>query len=214
MQSWMRSLESAMAMKLQHYSCYALTYEPNTAMAVRKRLGHFKPATDELELSMMHATRRVLGSSGYAAYEISNYALSGEECRHNLLYWTGGNYVGLGPSASSHVAGHRFKNRAHLGEWERAIELGELPATDYEVLTPARRAGELVMLLLRLRDGIDYADYARRTGSDARAVYGTVLDRLSQLSLLECDERGFRLTESGIDVADAIAREFLLATPE
>src|SRR6185312_6796287 len=115
-----------------HVSCYALTYEPNTAMTVRKRLGQFVACEDSLELDMMRHTRRRLAAAGLTAYEISNYAVPGEACRHNLLYWTGGSYIGLGPSAASHVEGTRFKNRPHLGEWEQAIDRGELPAADVE----------------------------------------------------------------------------------
>ncbi len=214
MESWRRSLEAALELSLTHYSCYGITYEPNTAMAVRKRLGQFQAATDELELGMMREARHALSRHGLEAYEISNYATPGEECRHNLVYWTGGNYIGLGPSASSHLAGHRFKNKPHLGDWERGVAGGQLPVFDHEVLTPAHRAGELVMLMLRLKGGIDYAEFSRRTGFDAREMYEEILNRLTGMSLIARDERGFRLKESGIDVADAVAREFLLATPE
>src|SRR3712207_7280474 len=89
---------------------YNLTYEPNTPMAVKKRLGHFEPVTEELELEMLHHARSRLAAAGYRGYEVSNYALPGEACRHNLVYWTGGNYIGLGPSAASHVEGWRWRN--------------------------------------------------------------------------------------------------------
>ena len=142
--SWAQSLGQALALKTPHISCYNLTYEPNTPMAVRKRLGHFTPVDEESELSMFHHTRRELIGAGMTPYEISNYAMPGEECQHNLVYWTGGNYIGLGPSAASHVAGHRWRNRPHLGEWEQAVAAGKLPAADVEQLTPApprRRTG-------------------------------------------------------------------------
>ena len=142
-------------------------------------------------------------------YEISNYATPGEECRHNLLYWTGGSYVGLGPSAASHVQGTRFKNRPHLGEWEKSIERGELPAVDIETLSPRQRAGELVMLQLRLARGLDFSDFAARTDEDARQIYSDPISRLIRAGLLECDEHRLRLTELGLNVADAVAAEFL-----
>ena len=120
--SWSQSLESAIALDTEHISCYALTYEPNTPMAVKKRLGHLTPAAEELELQMLHHTRRRLREAGYEPYEISNFARPGGPCRHNLLYWTGGSYIGLGPSAASHVHGTRWRNRPHLREWEQAID--------------------------------------------------------------------------------------------
>lgn len=208
--SWSRSLEQALALGTTHLSCYGLTYEPNTALAVRKRLGRVRAVDEELELAMFRHTRRRLSDAGLPAYEISNYAAPGQECRHNLIYWTGGDYLGLGPSAASHAGGTRWKNRPHLGEWEAAIASGRLPVTDVESLPPEQRAGELVMLRLRLERGLDLRDFAGRTGFDAHALYAEPLRRLSDLGLIEVDPNRVRLTEKGLEVADAVAREFLI----
>jgi oxygen-independent coproporphyrinogen-3 oxidase len=118
--------------------------------------------------------------------------------------------VGLGPSAASHVEGTRFKNRPHLGEWENAIDAGHLPAQDVETLSPEQRRGELVMLMLRLTRGVSYADYSGRTGTDARSDFAEQIDRLGKIALIENDDRGFRLTEKGLNVADAVGAEFLV----
>ena len=206
--SWKRSLERALALGIDHLSCYGLTYESNTPMAVRKRLGEFEPAADELELEMFKLARDTLSARGIEWYEISNYARGGQECRHNLVYWTGGNYVGIGPSAASHVEGHRFKNRPHLGEWELAVPSGELPVVEHELLTPAQRASERVMLELRLRKGVRFADLVRYDDFNARTHYADVLSSLASLGLIALNSEGFRLTEPGLNVADAIAGEF------
>ncbi len=210
MRSWEDSLRSAIALNVPHVSAYNLTYETNTPIAVKKRLGQLAVTEESVELEMLKLARARLAESGRPPYEISNYAISGEECRHNLLYWTGGSYVGLGPSAASHIEGTRFKNRPHLGEWERAIEAGHLPAQDVETLTDEQRRGELVMLMLRLTRGVSYADYSARTGRDARSDFAEQLDRLSKIKLIEIDEAGFRLTDAGLSVADAIGAEFLV----
>lgn len=210
-ESWTQSLDAAVALGTTHLSCYGLTYESNTPITVRKRLGEFTAAEETLELQMLRHTRARLTQAGMPAYEISNYAAPGKECRHNLMYWTGGNYIGLGPSAASHVSGWRWKNRPHLGEWEAAIDTGVLPASEVEHLTPPRRAAERVMLQLRLTRGIDFSEYADQTGYDARTVFSDVLSRLSKVDLLEVDNTGFRLTDRGLPVADAIASEFLNA---
>lgn len=209
MASWGRSLERAIALGTEHISCYALTYEPNTPMGVQKRLGRVRAVEDDVELQMMHATRRRLAEAGYEAYEVSNYAKAGEACRHNLLYWNGGSYVGLGPSAASHVEGWRWKNRPHLGEWEDAVEAGGIPTADVEQLTPRQRAGELAMLQLRLQGGIRFADFERRTGFEPRALYSGLLDQLTRTGLIAMDAEGFHLTDAGLNVADAVAGEFL-----
>jgi oxygen-independent coproporphyrinogen III oxidase len=210
--SWARSLEQAIALGTSHLSCYGLTYEPNTPLAVRRRLGQIQAVEEPLELDMLRHTRHRLRLAGLPPYEISNFAITGQECRHNLLYWTGGSYIGLGPSAASHVEGWRWRNRPHLGEWEQAIDAGRLPAADVEQLTPPQRAGELAMLLLRLERGVAFSDFADWTGYDARSVFADQLDRLTRASLIEQDNRGFRLTEAGLPLADAVAAEFLART--
>jgi oxygen-independent coproporphyrinogen-3 oxidase len=199
-----------MALGTPHISCYGLTYEPNTPIAVRRRLGLLHQATESLELDMLRYARRRLTAAGLPAYEISNYAMPGEECRHNLTYWTGGNYIGLGPSAASHAQGWRWRNRPHLGEWERSLDAAQLPAIEMEHLSPSRRAGELAMLLLRLSRGLNFADFSDRTGGlDARAIWGDIINRYARERLLDVDESAVRLSESGIAVADSLAAEFL-----
>ena len=210
LQAWSRSLETAIALRPEHISCYNLTYEPNTPMAVRKRLGHFTAVDEETELAMFAHTRRRLCAAGYAAYEISNYSLPGQACRHNLIYWTGGNYIGLGPAAASHISGHRWRNRPHLGEWENAITAGRLAATDVEHLSSRQRAGELAMLLLRLEQGLIYDVFAARTGHDAHQLFAGPIKQLTRAGLLDAGGPGLRLTDRGRNVADAVAAEFLL----
>lgn len=208
-ESWCGSLESALSLGLSHLSCYGLTYEPNTPITVRKRLGQFQPAAESLELEMFHHTRNRLTAAGLAPYEISNFAAPGEPCRHNLLYWHGGSYIGLGPSAASHVEGFRFKNRPHLGEWERSIEAAQLPATDIESLTPRQRAGELVMLALRLPEGIRFDTITRLTKLDPRDLFRDQLAKLHHHALLDITPDRFRLTPKALDIADAVSAEFV-----
>jgi oxygen-independent coproporphyrinogen-3 oxidase len=207
--SWAKSLDAAIGLRTPHISCYGLTYEPNTAMTMRKRLGQFRAVEEPVELEMLRHARRRLATEGYRAYEISNYAVPGEECRHNLLYWDGGNYIGLGPSAASHVEGWRWKNRPHLGEWEEAIDAGVLPAAELERLSEVQRRGEWLMLRLRLAEGVGFDEYARRFGGDVREQYGTTIDRIEALGLIEADAKGLRLSEEGVRVADAVAGEFV-----
>ncbi|MDP9172607.1 MAG: radical SAM family heme chaperone HemW [Planctomycetota bacterium] len=211
LERWMASLESAIELGTEHLSCYGLTYEPNTPLAVRKRLGQFRAAAPELEIEMMRATRRRLGDAGLGAYEISNYSKPGAECQHNLLYWNGGDYIGLGPSAASHVQGWRWRNRPHLGEWESAIERGNLPAIEVERLSARHRAGELAMLSLRLSRGLVFGEFAERTGFDALEIFREPIAQLSSHGLIEVTDLGIFLGERGLAVADGIAGEFLAA---
>ena len=206
---WSASLLAAIALNTEHVSAYGLTYEPNTPIAVKRRLGQLVPATDELELDMLHLARERLSAAGLNPYEISNYARPGEACRHNLAYWTGGSYLALGPSAASHVDGHRWRNRPHLGEWEHAIDRGDLPATDVETLTPRQRQGELAMLMLRLTEGIDVSAFRDRTKADPLATFAETLAPLVRQGLVETTPTHIRLTPRGLPVADAVAGEFV-----
>lgn len=210
--AWQDNLERAIDLQTTHLSCYGLTYESNTPIAVKKRLGQIHPTDESIELQMLHHTRDRLAACGLSAYEISNYATPGQQCRHNLLYWMGEDYIGLGPSAASHVAGHRWKNRPHLGEWESAVASPDapLPVESYEQLTPDQRAGELAMLQLRLARGLAFEDFQARTRRDARKVFADPIARLTALDLLESDGQSIRLTEKGLNVADAVAAEFIL----
>lgn len=209
LESWQESLEGAIALGTSHLSCYGLTYEPNTSMAVRRRLGQFEAAEESLELAMLRHTRQRLTLCGMPPYEISNYAAPGEECRHNLAYWTGENYIGLGPSAASHVEGWRWRNAPHLGEWESSVASEKLAAIEVEHLSPRQRAGELAMLMLRLSRGLDFADFRDRTGFDAAELWGATIERFVRVGLFEVDKRRVRLNEGGIAVADSLAAEFL-----
>jgi oxygen-independent coproporphyrinogen-3 oxidase len=211
MASWMRSLESALSIGTDHVSCYALTFEANTPITVRQRLGRISAVEESLELQMLHTTRARLTDAGLPAYEISNFAAPGSACRHNLNYWTGGNYLGLGPSAASHVDGQRWKNRPHLGEWETAVAAGSLPAADVEHLTPGARAGEMAMLMLRLTSGFDLSHCTRVTGVNADELFGPTIEQMRRLGLVEQCGDAVRLTEKAIDVADAVAGEFVRA---
>ena len=207
--SWATSLARTMSLGTTHLSCYALTYEPNTPMAVKKRLGTIRAIDEDVEMEMLRFTRDTLRSAGMPPYEISNFARPGQACRHNLNYWTGGNYLSLGPSAASHVAGWRWKNRPHLGEWERRVEAGQLPVMDVEQLSLRQRAGELAMLMLRLSRGLEFDTFAARTGYDARSLFAETIDRFARVGFLEVTDEAVCLTESAIGVADSVAAEFL-----
>ncbi|MEL7237863.1 MAG: radical SAM family heme chaperone HemW [Planctomycetota bacterium] len=105
---WQRTLDAGLAIGTEHLSCYGLTYEPNTPLTVRRRLGRVTAVEESVEVQMFRHTRDVCAAAGRPSYEISNYAEPGRESRHNLAYWAGDNYLGLGPSAASHVGGLRF----------------------------------------------------------------------------------------------------------
>ncbi|RYG69406.1 coproporphyrinogen III oxidase family protein, partial [bacterium] len=204
--TWQRSLDRAAALKIEHYACYNLTYEPNTPMAVKQRLGRLEVIEESIELQMLQRARAFMAGIGRRPYEVSNY---GTPCRHNLNYWTGGDYLGIGPSAASHVRGTRFKNRPHLGEWERAINECTLPAIDVEYLSQDDREGEAMMLGLRLAEGVEWGAFVQRFGRSIDERFPETLAQMSRVGLVEATPTHVRLTPAGLPIADAIAAEFL-----
>ncbi len=206
-----RSLDAALSLDVEHLSCYGLTYEPNTPLAVRRRLGRVVATPEDDEVAMFRHIRDRLATAGMPAYEISNFARPGCESRHNLAYWHGDNYLGLGPSAASHLAGTRWRNTPHLGKWERAVEVAGHAAIDVERLTMPERAAELAWLNLRTTRGIDVADFQRRIGCSPLEAFGSRLGDLVSQGLLERDEVFICLSNMGLIVADAVASELMSA---
>jgi oxygen-independent coproporphyrinogen-3 oxidase len=210
-ESWRSSLEQAIALNTEHISAYALTYEPNTPLTVLLREGRIAPADESTELDMLRTARTTLARAGLPAYEISNHAKPNAEAQHNLAYWRGLNYLGLGPSAASHLSGTRFKNIPHIGEWESAIDAHQLPARDVEFLSPDERFHERFIFGLRLAEGIDPHLAASDHQVSLPDDFIPKIDQLKSLKLIELHPdhpKRLRLSDRGIEVADTIAAEF------
>jgi oxygen-independent coproporphyrinogen III oxidase len=203
------SLKKAMDLGTGHISCYALTYEENTVIAVRKRLGRLTPASEELELAMLKEARRMLQEGGYEAYEISNFAKPGERCAHNMNYWDGGNYIALGPAGASHISGWRWRNERHLGHWETGVDKDGWATEEVEHLSEHQRAGEYVMLRLRLMDGVNLGDYEKRWGRSLTEKSGRIIERLITLGLVEMNQGRVTLSDRGVEVADSVSGELI-----
>jgi len=151
---WRRSLDAAVAAGPDHVSAYALTVEAGTRLAARVRRGELAPPDDDVLADRYLAADEILTAAGYGWYEISNWAVSGpSRCAHNMLYWTGGDWWGIGPGAHSHVGGTRWWNVRHPAAYGARIAAGNSPAQAREVLSAAERRLERVMLLTRLADG-------------------------------------------------------------
>jgi putative oxygen-independent coproporphyrinogen III oxidase len=152
---WETSLAAALAARPDHLSAYALVVEPGTRLAVRIRRGEL-PTTDEDDLADKYLiAENRLTAAGYAAYEVSNWATSAaSRCRHNLGYWRGDHWWGIGPGAHSHVGGVRWWNVKHPDAYAARLGSGASPAYAREVLTAEQRRTERVLLELRLREGL------------------------------------------------------------
>lgn len=204
LQGWTRTLEACCDLAPTHLSCYALTVEDGTRLAREIRRGPTQAPDETLQVEMDHAAREALAQTGYLRYEISNYAKPGNECRHNLLYWTQGHYLGLGPSAQSFVDGVRFGNAADLMTYQAALEEGRLPFENRSVLTAEEQLRDAVIFGLRLEHGIPTV--LLRTHA---VNYGhqEVVNLLRASRLIEEKDERIRLSAQGRLHADTVAEK-------
>jgi oxygen-independent coproporphyrinogen-3 oxidase len=203
-ESWKQTLHACCDLSPTHLSCYALTVEEGTRLAHDVRLNPTQAPDDTLQVEMDQTARQTLAEIGYARYEISNYAKPGFECRHNLLYWTQGNYLGVGPSAQSFIDGVRFGNVANLTAYQSALGEGRLPVQDRLVLTDREQLRDAVIFGLRLEHGIP-TSYLHNHA--ANYGYEEVVDSLRAGKLLEEDAARTRLSIQGRLHADTVAEK-------
>ncbi len=200
---WRRSLDAAVAAGPDHVSAYALTVEAGTRLAARVRRGELAAPDDDVLADRYLAAEEVLAAAGYGWYEISNWAAAAtSRCAHNMLYWTGGDWWGIGPGAHSHVAGTRWWNVRHPHGYGARIAAGNSPAQAREILSEAERDLERVMLLLRLAEGCPVAILGPAGRADAESVVADGLARADALA----DGR-IVLTRRGRLLADAVTRK-------
>ena len=200
-ESWASSLRRIVDLAPTHLSCYALTVEEGTALQTAIRRGTV-PAPDEtLQNEMEDLAEEILDEADFTRYEISNYCRPGFASRHNQLHWTGGDYLGLGPSAQSYVAGRRFGNVSDLRAYNASLRTGTLPVTESEHLTTADDACERLVFGLRLTEGITL----RETGALAFSGLTGKVDELIGGDILERKGERVRLTARGRRYADTVA---------
>jgi putative oxygen-independent coproporphyrinogen III oxidase len=207
-EDWRASLQAALAAGPDHVSAYALTVEPGTRLHARVRCGELAAPDDDVLAERYAIAEELLGDAGLAWYEISNWAAGVDaRCRHNLGYWQGADWWGIGPGAHSHVGGVRWWNVLHPSTYATRIAAGASPAQARERLEEPTRRLERIMLELRLAEGLDTAllDDAGRAAA-ARAA----ADGLAEPAALATGR--VRLTLRGRLLADAVVRELVIWT--
>ncbi|MDR0591783.1 MAG: radical SAM family heme chaperone HemW, partial [Bifidobacteriaceae bacterium] len=172
---WERSVRAALDLGLSHVSAYALTLAPGTAMARQIRAGRLAAVDPDEQADKYELADALFEDAGLAWYEISNWARPGFESRHNLGYWTGGEWWGIGPGAHSSLGARRWWNLKLPRRWGQAVERGEMPWQGWEELDPAALGLERLMLRLRTARGLSWADLPRAARA---AVPGLIEDGL------------------------------------
>jgi oxygen-independent coproporphyrinogen-3 oxidase len=204
LESWKQTVTQCLALAPSHLSCYALTVEEGTRLAHDIRHKRCQPPDDSIQIAMDEAAQAILSDAGYDQYEISNYAKPGFACRHNLLYWTNGDYLGLGPSAQSFVQGVRFGNVANLTAYQAELTLRRLPIQDRASLTKEERLRDAVIFGLRLVQGIPTQQLRSHAMNYGHAE---TLEELRAHQLIEEEGERSRLSKQGRLHADTIAEK-------
>ncbi len=200
---WARSVAAALAAGPDHISAYALIVEDGTRLAARIRRGELPAPDDDAMAERYLLADDLLSAAGLRWYEISNWAAAdAAACRHNLLYWTGADWWGIGPGAHSHFGGVRWWNIRHPAAYAARLAAGTSPAQAREILTPRQRRTERIMLLTRLAAGCPVAELNRAGRAAAAAA---VTDGLADPAALEAGR--VVLTRRGRLLADAVIRD-------
>lgn len=207
---WLDELKSVAALKPEHLSCYNLTLEEGTPMYEAVRRGALELPDDKEQASMYAYGSEFLESQGFMHYEISNYARMGFKCRHNLGYWEGYDYLGVGPSATSTIKNRRWSNAADLDAWRDDVA-GGAAGKNYEELDNTTRVLELLMLRLRTDRGLRLSAYKQLTGRDFIADNKNLIHGLHKRGMLRIKNGYLSLTGAGMLVSNSIL-EFLFSS--
>ena len=162
LEDWSNTLKDAIAINPPHISAYSLVIEPGTKMGSQLSRGEIKAVSDDDAADKYQLAEKMLTGNGYSWYEISNWAKDNKECQHNLNYWKGNNWWGIGPGAHSHINGVRWWNQKLPKNWRESLDQDQSPALARENLTNEQIRNEEVMLLSRLKTGIDKADFDQK----------------------------------------------------
>jgi oxygen-independent coproporphyrinogen-3 oxidase len=211
--AWRRELDEALALAGEHLSLYQLTVEPGTAFATLARRGDLVLPDEELAAALYETTQDRLAAYGLPAYEISNHARRGAECRHNLAYWRYQDYVGIGPGAHGRLSrdGVKYATRqTRLPErWLAAVEDKGTGLEEMTAIDRGCAVEEMLMMGLRLSEGVDRVRLERFAGRDAEALLGANLAPLIEGGFLTLDRERLAATAVGRQRLNAVLAALL-----
>ena len=213
---WRDTLNEVVAMQSEHLSSYEVIYEDDTPLFAQMKAGKFD-VDENLACEMYDELVSCATAAGFHQYEIANFAkgaLSSEKipslaCKHNVNYWRGGSFYGLGPSATGYVRGVRTKNWSNTQLYCEQLENGKRAIESIEELPPLRRAGETAAFGLRMNAGWPFGEFQRVTGFDLQREWSEEMEQLATRGWASRDTSRFQLTPQGLRFADTAAELFL-----
>jgi oxygen-independent coproporphyrinogen-3 oxidase len=223
---WQYSVEAAIDLGVPHVSAYSLSFETGTVFDAWRQAGRLRVVDEELDRAMYEWAIERLGAAGIEQYEISNFARPGFECLHNVGYWANRPFAGVGPGAASsrtgilpairnpwarrpcYGHGCRTANDPDIERYVAAVEADEEIPGEVQPVNDEDAVCETAVLNLRMRAGIDLAEFRRRTGCDAMQAFAGPIQRYRSLGLIEVTDRAVRLTREALPIADSILCDF------
>jgi oxygen-independent coproporphyrinogen III oxidase len=216
MEIWRDTLKEVVAMQGEHLSSYEVIYEDDTPLFAQMKAAEFS-VDENLACEMYDELISTAMLAGFHQYEIANFGrgvLNGETipslaCKHNVNYWRGGSFYGLGPSATSYVRGVRTKNWPNTQLYCEQLENGKRAIESSEELPPLKRAGETAAFGLRMNAGWPFEEFRRTTDFDLRNEWAAEMTQLAERGWASRDSNRFQLTPQGLRFADSAAELFL-----
>jgi oxygen-independent coproporphyrinogen-3 oxidase len=208
-EEWLHSVDEAIALGPDHLSLYLLEVYPNAPLRDEMARAGWSQAPDADAAAMYETAMERLEAAGYEQYEISNVARPGRQSRHNLKYWTAGEWLGFGCGAHSTRAGRRWRNVSGIDEYLDRVKRGATPAVDVTLLSPDEQVSEALFMGLRLSAGVDEAAVAARYGVELWPRYGEELAPFLDEGLLERRNGRLRLTRRGMLLAHEVMAVFV-----
>jgi oxygen-independent coproporphyrinogen-3 oxidase len=206
---WRAELDRALALPVQHFSCYQLTIHPRTRFFLLEKRGELTQLPEDEQAELFRFTHRYLNDAGMQGYEVSQFARTpAHRSRHNLKYWNHTPYLGLGPSAHSFHQRKRWWNHRRTDPWQKAVVQGDLPVEGEETLDTRALVLEALMTGFRTYDGVDLSRLRSRFSVDLQATDSALIDRLHSEGLLSVVGDRLVPTLAGLALADSIAPIF------
>ena len=208
LEAWQRTLKNVLKLAPEHISCYGLKVEENTPLYEYQDACNF--ADDDTQADMYLSAVEILQQYGYRQYEISNFCKKGNVSRHNLKYWTGGEYLGFGPDASSDFGGKRFSMIRDLRGYIDGILQGGSVLRELQEISPRERAGEYIMLRLRTVSGIEPKEYENRFLLPFAPIEKALTELQDRRLTVKTFDGRWRLTPEGYLLSNSIISDLLM----
>ena len=195
--------------RIRHTAVESLDHERSGLLFDTINSGKVKPLSDDQCVELYDFARKKLEKHNFHRYEVSNFARTSYESRHNQRYWSRGEYIGLGVSAHSYFGGYRYSNTNRLDTYNQKLDKNELPVATREYIDRNTARTETIMLSLRTTKGLNLAEFRKEYNEDLEQKYKTTISRLEQLGLLKVEDGYLKLTDDSFYVANSIIKEFV-----